>query len=828
MRIFLERIWQDLYHGTRTLANAPAFTLTAVLSLAIGIGANTAMYSWADALLLRPLTVERPGDVVDLGTKISVEGFSSLINSYPDYRDLRDHTRSFQNLVAYNSITVGFTPKPDSLPQMKYGYAVSGNFLEALGVAPELGRAFRPEEDQAPGRDAVVVLDHGIWEQLFAADKSILGKKVRLNGIDFTVIGVSPERFAGMDQFVRPSFFVPIMMYPALSANPKVLDTRDARNFTVKGYLKPGVTMAQAQSELTAFAQDLERLHPETNKNQNMVIRTEFQARVDQDPIDAQLIAMLLTLSGAVLLVACANVASLLTSRAPARAKEMALRLAIGAGRSRLVRQLITESMLIALVGGALGIAVGYGGILLFQQVKVPSDVPIELPFTLNPRVLYFTMAVAISSVFLFGLIPALKTARADLAVAMKTGDAATAGRPRVWGRSFLVGGQVAAALVLLTVSAFMYRGFQRTLASGQGFRTDHLLMMSFDPSLVHYDVPKTEQFYKQLLERSRAVSGVKSVALASAIPMSNQGDAAVVAPEGFQFPKGKENVVVFASRVDENYFDTMAISILRGRGFRETDSAGKPKVAVVNEQFAGHYWPGQDAIGKRFQIFDQDKNSQNTKDWVEIVGIAKTGKYLWVAEPPTEFIYLPWRQNHRNRLVLLAESMGDPSALAAPLREVVQGLDRDQPVLGVRTMEEFYKMRVITTSTVIVETVGGMGLMGLVLATIGLYSLGAYAVSRRTREIGIRMAVGAAQSSVLLMTLRRSLVPALWGLAAGLAASYFAEKLMRTVFPAHTNVDLAAYFLVVPALLAITALAAYIPARRASQVDPLVALRYE
>jgi putative ABC transport system permease protein len=506
----------------------------------------------------------------------------------------------------------------------------------------------------------------------------------------------------------------------------------------------------------------------------------------------------------------------------------MALRLAIGAGRARLVRQLITESLLIALAGGAIGIGVGYAGILLFQQIQVPSDLPIQLPFMLNTRVLFFSMAVAISSVFLFGLIPAVQTARADLAVAMKTGDAATAGRPRVWGRSFLVGSQVAAALVLLTVWAFMYRGFQRTLAAGQGFRTDHLLMMSFDPSLVHYDAPKTEQFYKQLLERSRAVPGVKSVALTSAIPMSTQADAAAVAPEGFQFTKGKENVIVFASHVDEHYFDTMAVSILRGRGFRETDSTETPKVAVVNEQFAQHYWPGQDAMGKRIQVFDQDKNSKNTKDWVEIVGIAKTGKYLWVAEPPTEFIYLPWRQNPRNHMILVAESMGDPSALAAPLREVVQGLDRDQPMFGVRTMEEFYRMRVITTSHVIVETVGGMGLMGLVLATIGLYSLGAYAVSRRTREIGIRMAIGAAQSSVLLMTLRRSLVPALWGLAAGIAASFFAEKLMRTVFPTHTNVDLAAYFLVVPALLAITALAAYIPARRASQVDPLIALRYE
>jgi predicted permease len=518
-------------------------------------------------------------------------------------------------------------------------------------------------------------------------------------------------------------------------------------------------------------------------------------------------------------------VASLLTSRAPARAKEMALRLAIGAGRARLVRQLITESLLIALVGGALGIGVGYAGILLFQQVQVPTDLPVVLPFMLNTRVLVFSLIVAISSVFVFGLIPALQTARADLATALKTGDAATAGRPRVWGRSFLVGMQVAASLVLLTISAFMYRGFHRALASGQGFRTDHLLMMSFDPSLVHYSEAQTLQFYKQLAERTRSVAGIKTVTLASSVPMSTQPDFVTIAPEGFQFPAGKDNVTVLAARVHENYFETLDVNILRGRGFRETDVPETPRVAVVNEQLAQHYWPGQDPVGKRFSVIEtKDKASV----WVEIVGITKTSKYLWIAEPPTEYIYLPWRQSQRSRMILISESQGDPAALAAPIREVVRGLDANQPIFGVRTMEEFYKMRVITTSTVIVETVGGMGLMGLVLATVGLYSLGAYAVSRRTREIGIRMAIGAGQGSVLRMTLQRSLVPALWGLAAGLIASFFAERLMRVVFPDHSSVDVTAYLLVVPTLLAITALAAYIPARRASRVDPLVALRYE
>jgi predicted permease len=825
MKVFLERLWQDLYHGSRMLAKNPAFTVVAVISLAIGIGANCAMYSYADALLLRPLSVARPGDVISVGTKVSLAGFSSLVNSYPDFQDLRDRTRSFDNLTAFTSLTVGLTDKPDAVAQMKFGMLVTSNLFAAMGVEPELGRSFRADEDQVPGRDAVIVLDHSLWEQQFSADRSILGRKVRLNGIEFTVIGVAPDRFTGMSELIRPAFYAPLMMYPRLSADAKALESRSARNLSVKGRLKPGVSMAQAQAELTTLAWNLQRTYPDTNKNQDMVVRTELQTRIDQDPIDAVLSAMLLMLSAAVLLVACINVASLLTSRAPARAKEMALRLAIGAGRTRLVRQLITESLLVALAGGVLGVGVGYLGVMAFRQIQIPTDLPITLSFQLNPRVLLFSLMVAVFSVLLFGLIPALQTTRVDLASAMKTGDTAASGRRRLWGRGFLVGCQVAVSLVLLTISVFMYHGFRHEMASNQGFRKDHLLMMSFDPSLVHYSDAQTQQFYKQLVERTRSAPGVRAVALASSVPMSPEADAAAVVPEGYQFPTGKDKATVFANRVDENFFETMGVSLVRGRGFRETDSSDTPRVAVVNEQFAQHYWPGQDALGKRLRV--QDAKNPNSP-WVQIVGITKTGKYLWIAEPPTEFLYLPYRQNPKSRMVLVSESAGESAGIAAPLREVVRALDANQPIFNVRTMEQFYDMRVVSSGNTIMEIVAGMGLMGMVLAMIGLYGLGAYAVSRRTREIGIRMAIGASRPAVLQMTLLRGLTPALYGLAAGLIASVFAERLLKVVFPTHTQTDIAAYLLVVPVLLAITMLAAYIPARRASRVDPMLALRHE
>jgi predicted permease len=306
---------------------------------------------------------------------------------------------------------------------------------------------------------------------------------------------------------------------------------------------------------------------------------------------------------------------------------------------------------------------------------------------------------------------------------------------------------------------------------------------------------------------------------------MSPEADAAAVVPEGYQFPTGKDNATVFANRVDENFFETMGVSLVRGRGFRETDSSDTPRVAVVNEQFAQHYWPGQDALGKRLRV--QDAKNPNSP-WVQIVGITKTGKYLWIAEPPTEFLYLPYRQNPKSRMVLVSESAGESAGIAAPLREVVRALDVNQPIFNVRTMEQFYDMRVVSSGNTIMEIVAGMGLMGMVLAMIGLYGLGAYAVSRRTREIGIRMAIGASRPAVLQMTLLRGLTPALYGLAAGLIASVFAERLLKVVFPTQTQTDIAAYLLVVPVLLAITMLAAYIPARRASRVDPMLALRNE
>jgi putative ABC transport system permease protein len=821
-------MWQDVRYGLRVLAASPGFTIVAVLSLAIGIGANCAVFSFADALLLRPLPVARPGEVLTVGSRSSLEALnaSSLVSSYRDYVDIRDRNTSFEGLAAFSYLTAGFAGSATATPRLKSGLMVSGNLLPLMGVDPTIGRTFRAEEDQVPGRDAVVVLGRAMWEQEFGSDPDVLGRSVRINGVPFTVIGVAPGSFTGMNHFVRSDFFVPLMMSPRLLSDPSAgsLEARDARNLRLKGRLKSDTTQAKAQSELAAIATDLERAYPDTNRNRQFFVKTELQARVAEDPPDAMLVAMLSTLAIAVLLVACGNVAGLLTSRAPVRAREMALRLAIGAGRGRLVRQLITEGMLLSIAGGALGLAVGYAGTVLFRQIEIPTELPLMLAFHIDRRALLFSLAIALASAMIFGLVPALQASRTDLTAVMKAGDATAPGRRRRWGRAVLATAQVAVSVVLLVVAMFIYRGFRQQLAGGPGYRTDHLMMMGFDTSLIRYSEPQSREFFQQVAERARAVSGVTAVTMTTSIPMLNDSMGAVpIAPEGFQLPPGKEEMRTLASRVDEFYFDAMGIPLVDGRNFTRRDDDSAPRVAVVNQHLAEHYWPNQNPIGKRFRL------KAATAAWVEIVGVAKTSKYMFIAEPPTDFVYLPYRQNASPSMFLVARSAGDPAMLAAPLRDVVRGLDASMPIFNVRTMEELYRMRATSVFNILVSTVAAMGVMGLGLSIVGLYGLVAYAATRRTREIGIRMAIGATAPAVLRMVLRQGVALAVTGLVLGLAGSVGAGRLLAAAFPSGDDQrDFMALVLVAPVVLAVTVLATYVPARRASRVNPMDVLRFE
>jgi len=812
-----------LRHALRMLRKNPGFTLVAIGSLGIGIGATSASFSIADVLLLRPLAVPASSSVVAITpAKMGAFGADSAI-SYPDYRDFRDGNRTFEGLVASSLAAFGFSPDASAVAKTTYGAYVSGNFFRTLGVQPALGRGFLESEDRAVGRDAVVVVGHDFWVSEFNANPSIVGSSLRLDGVACRIVGVAPERFAGVDPMVKPALFVPLAMSARLNRD-NLLEKRNVRWLSVKGRLKPGISIAQANADLGAIEARLEQQYPQTNRNQKIQVQTQLQYRVRQVPPQAIMAVMMTVLGICVLMVACANVAGLLLSRARARSREMAVRLAIGAGRGTLIRQLFLENLLLAMAGGLAGILLAYCITDFFNGIPIPTDVPVSLKAVIDQRVLLFTLAASIFSTFAFGLAPALQTTRLDLVPTLKSIDGDNSGRSRLWGRNLIVAGQVALSLVLLVISAASWQGFRNQLKQGTGFRTDHLYLAGFNTRPMNYSEEQSRRFYKELLDRTRSSAGVRSAALASDVPLGfNQGSLGVV-PEGYALPPGEPSLNVMNYYVSDGYFATQGVRILRGRGFLETDQADTPLVAVVNSQFAQHYWPKQDALGKRFHLRDAKG------PLVEIVGIAETGKYVWIAEPPLNFVYLPYTQHGTRALMVLVESNAPDAAVLAPvLREVVRKIDPAMPYSDARTMQDFFTQRAVKTTNIIVDVTTSLGLMGLVLAMVGLYALVAYTVSRRSREIGIRMAIGADRQGVLRMVLRQGLVLGSIGAAMGLILSFFACRAMTSslwILAGRMN------YLLLPAvampLLIVTVLAAYVPARRASLIDPMRALRDE
>jgi predicted permease len=532
---------------------------------------------------------------------------------------------------------------------------------------------------------------------------------------------------------------------------------------------------------------------------------------------------MLMALAFAVLLVACANVAGLLASRAPVRAREIALRLAIGGSEFRLFRQLVTESFLIATAGGVLGLALAEGIIRSFRQFQIPSDVGVRLTFELDRRTLVAGFLIALASALLSSLAPAWRASRSrDLTAPLRNTTAPASSRARLWGRHGLVAVQIGLTLVVLTVAVSFYRAFETEYSRGPGFRTDHILLMNLDPTLARYNQQQTDAFFRLLEQQAEALPGVTSVGLTSFVPLSQEAsDQAVVVPEGFEAPEGRDGLAISAARIDEGYLDAIGVRVLRGRGFSSSDTADAPRVAIVNSGMAARYWPDQDPIGKRIRLVTGDGA------WLEIVGVSADHKFRLFTPASTDFLYLPRSQNPIGRATILLATEGESAALAAPLREAVLAIDPNVPIRAVRTMEDFYHASAKNLNTVVVRTVAGMGSMGLALAMVGLYGLMAYAISRRTREIGIRMAMGALPASVLRMVLRQGYLPTICGVVLGAAASAASGRLLDAAFP-NTSADLVTYLLVVPALIAIVMMAAYLPARRATRIDPLRALRQD
>ncbi len=820
---------RDLEYALRMFVKAPGFTLVAVLSLALGTGANSAIFSFVDALLLRPLPVENPGGVFTIVSRGGTAPDALAGMSYREYVDIRDSAKNLDDLVAVSYIRLSFGRVSGAVPKVKYGLIVSGNLFRAMGVAPALGRAFRPEEDQVVERDAVVVLGYDFWRAEFNSDPAAVGQIVHINGTAFTVIGVAPATFTGLDSYLKSAMFLPAMMIPKLSPNSvgpyDMLQNRDYRAFAVKGRLKNGASVSQAQAELAGIAQNMAQSFPHTNAGRTFALETEVARRREMFPNESGLMAMLMLMAGLVLVVSCFNVANLLLSRARSRTREVAVRLALGAGRVRMIRQLLTESLLLGLAGSAAGLWLAWLSLLFIRELKVPSDLPFMTDFHIDHRALWFSLAAATASVLLFGLAPALQSTRVDLVPALKASGAGDSGRRRWWGRNLLVIGQVAISLVLLLVAATLYRSFRAQLLAGAGFRTSHLMMMGFDPKLLNYSDEQTRDFYRRLVDQASRAPGVKSAALTQVVPLSiiQRMTGTDLTPEGYSTAQGRGSLRVLCSSVDEGYFDTMGTPIIAGRGFRNTDKEGAPKVAIVNEAFASAYWPSEGptgAIGKRLLLDDG-------KTWVQVVGVARTSKYVLISEPPAAFVYFSLHQRLIRSQTLVASSYGESASVAEPLRQVVRGLDPNMPILDMRTMEDFFDSGAVGQFRIVMDMVGIMGLTALTLAMVGLYGLVSYSVSRRTREFGIRMAIGADRSNVLWMVLRQGLAMAAFGVMLGAIATRPVASLLQSVVAGATS-DWIPYAIVPLLLFAVTGLASYGPARRASRVDPMRALREE
>jgi macrolide transport system ATP-binding/permease protein len=812
----MRAIWNDIRHGLRMLAASPGFTAVAILSLAIGIGANTSTFSLADALVLRPLPVPRSSEIVRV-LSTSPSGPREYL-SYLDYTDLSREAHTVTGLIASWQVPIGFSKDSKSTARPKLGLAVSTNFFDVLTVQPSLGRAFRSDEDR---RNAIVLSDT-LWESEFGRDPSILGRTVSLSNANFTIIGVAPKSFTGLDRFVHEDFYVPLGTVPQFGQRLKQeLEQRDALSVTVFGRLAPGRSARQAQAEFQAIGQNLEGAYPATNRGRGVLAMSEFRSRFLLESLNMVTAAVLLGIAICVLLIACANVANLLLSRGRARARELAIRVAIGASRKRLFQQLITESLVLAVIGAAFGLVLVLFSIDFFASLRIPASLPVWLVVRPDLRVLLFAFATTLVSAVVFGVAPAVQALRSDVSTTLKAGDAAPSAKRRwLQGRNALVVAQIAISMMLLVSSGLLVKDFSDFTAARAGFRIDHVLVMSVNPAMVGYNESQGAAFYRELLDRLHSLPAVPSAAFAQHIPLGFSSSSRDIVVEGFQMPPAQRSITVTSNIVSDGYFSLMRIPILAGRSFEAGDLASSLHIAIVNEAMAKKYWPRGNAIGGRFRM--------NGKETIQVVGVAKTIKYRDASEPPLPFLYLPLSQQYSSFITLHVETLGDPASIAALVVGQISAIDRAMPVSDVQTLEHFFKEGALFGSRLVMQVVLVIGSFGLLLAVVGLYGVIAYSVSRRTREIGIRMAIGAQPSGVARLVLRQGLTLILIGTAIGLVLALGASQVVASQLAGTSPFDPLVYFAGALVLGSVSLLACYVPARRAARVDPLVALRQD
>jgi predicted permease len=824
----MSTLLQDLKYGARLLTKAPGFTVIAALSLALGIGANTTIFTLINAVLLNPLPVEDPSQLVSVWTTDERNqggqlGFLQL--SPANYKDLRDKNEVFSGLAAHQGVPLNVAVNGGE-PQQVFGEIATGNYFSLLGARPVIGRTFSPDEDKNPGERLVAVLGYGEWQKRFGGDPSVVGRTMTINGQSFAIIGVMPKGFKGTNAIGAPALWVPYMTYP-VTTNGFFLelirpDGRRGLVFNVTGRLKPGVSVQQAEANLKTIARQLAQEYPNENGGRGVTLVPLAQATVNPGFRNNLVMAggLLMTIVGLVLLIACANVANLLLARAAVRQKEIAVRLSLGASRRRLIMQLLTEGTLLALIGGIAGLLLAYwaqGVLWSFRPPFLQADA-----VDLHPdlRVLLFTIGVSIVTGIVFGLAPAVQASRPDLVVELKEKTGAPSGSNRLFSlRNLLVAAQIALSLIALIGAGLFLRSLQHAQRINPGFDAEHLAVMSFDLGAQGYTEERGRQFEQRVLERAASVPGVQAAAVGSTVPLFQGGFARTVFLEGQDTSDRRAGKLVQISVVSARYLETLGIPLMRGRALSNLDQPNTPISVVINETMAKRFWPEQDAIGKRFKFFGQQNFNQ-------VVGIANDSKYNFIGEEPTPFIYQATTQVYQPQWSLFVKA-ARPDAVLGTVRGEVQQLDRNLPLTGVFTLTEIFDQS-LWAPRMGASLLAVFAGLSLILAVIGIYGVMAYSVNQRRRELGIRMALGASQSDVLRLVVRQGLRLTTIGVIVGLAASFAASRLIATMLFDVSPTDVVT-FVTVPMMLALAALmASYIPARRATRIDPMVALRDE
>jgi putative ABC transport system permease protein len=801
----------DLRYAVRLQRKNPGFTIVAIIALALGIGANTAIFSVVNTVLLRALPYKDPERLVTVWEDASKQGYPQDTPAAANFVDWRDQNQVFEGMAAMSDTSFNLTGSGE--PERLEGRMVSTTLFPLLGVEPQIGRVFTAAEDQ-PGSGRVVLLSYGLWQRRFGGDASVVGRSLTLNGASYTVVGVMPARF----QFPTPDdeIWVPIAFTQEDATN------RNRHYLQVIARLKPGVTLPQAQAEMSTIATRLQQQYPESNTDLGAVI-TPLHEHLVGDIKPALLI--LLGAVGLVLLIACANVANLLLARAAVRQKEIAVRVALGARRGRLIRQFLTESVLLSTLGGLVGLVIAYVGLIVLKAF-IPENISQARAISIDYKVLGFTLLVSVLTGLIFGLAPAIQSVRFNQIETLKEGgrDAATGGSGKRL-RSLLVVAEVAISLVLLIGAGLLINSFLRLRNVDPGFRAENLLTMKIVLPDVKYETKaQRSTFYTNLVQRVQSLAGVRSAAVTTNLPLYSQGNSISVNIEGKPEPPPGQEQIVVTRIISPGYFDTMSIPLLKGRPLTDQDTDESPNVVVVSEAMARRYWPGEEAVGKRITI----GRVRSQADWIQVVGVVRDVRQFELTADPKPQMYLTHRQyGFFDAQDLVVKTDVDPASMASAVRRAVGEIDKDQPVSNIRTMETIMADS-IARQRFSMLLLAIFASVALVLAAVGIYGVMSYSVAQRTHEIGIRMALGAQTTTVLKLAVGYGFKLVVIGITIGLIAALALTRVMSALLFGVTATDPTTFTLISLLLVAVAAIASYIPARRATRVNPIIALRYE